>query len=164
MQNIVNKINILLQELYNMKVQNKGEQHISDHRVYPRDTDEGHSWNDTYLIYNNTLTHLLPYKFHIPRCHAPTPIHKSNTDSNAFMQKKQDPYELLSASPPESLSSSLPELDSKDDNADHVTCLQMKTGQPLNKVVRGEEGLPDPSSSVVTNTLYLKPDPESGCQ
>ena len=117
MQNIVTKINILLQEIRDIKVQ-KQENHIFNvHKTHPKDTDGGNGRDDTHLIYNSASTHLPPDKQNTPEHRAPNPIHTPNTDDNAFALQKPNPYELWSASPPELLLSSSSDEDSTDDNA-----------------------------------------------
>ena len=116
-QNIVTKINILLQEFHDMKVQNQKKQIFNVHKNHPKGIGEENGQDDTHLIYNSASTHPLPDKLNIPRHHAPDPNHTPSTDDNAFMPQKPNPYELWSALPPESLSSSSSDEDSTDDNA-----------------------------------------------
>ena len=114
-QNIVTKINILLQEIRDIKVQNLRKQIINDHKNHPKDTDEGNDQDDTRLIYNNASTHQLPDKPNTPRRHVLNPNHIPNTDGNAFVPQKPDLYKLWSASPPELPSFSSSDEDSMDD-------------------------------------------------
>ena len=114
-QNIVTKINILLQEIHDIKVQNRKKQLFNDHKNHPKGTDEENDQDDTRLIYNNASTRPLPDKPNTPRCHAPVPNHTPSTDDNAFALRKPNPYKLWSALPPESLSSSSSDEDSTDD-------------------------------------------------
>ena len=104
-QEVVNKINILLQEIHGIKIHKKRNNIFNDHKTHPKDIDVKNVQDDTHLIYNNTSSHPLPYKTNNPRYHALDPTHVPDTDDNAFMQQKQAPYELWSTSPPESLSS-----------------------------------------------------------
>ena len=177
-QKIVTKINILLQELRDMKVQKKEQYITNDHKTHPKDIDEENDQDDTHLIYNSASTHLPPDKPNILIHHVPSPNHTPNIDDNAFVQQKPNPYALWSASPPESLSSSSSDEDSTDDNVGHVEYGLMKTARPLKRVGRGEgesemegereirgrteEGLPDPSSDAVTKTSGPESDPEVG--
>ena len=177
-QNIVTKINILLQEISDIKKQNQ-QKHISNvHKNHPKGTDEGNGQDDTHLIYNNASTHPLPDKPNIPGHHAPNPNHTPNIGDNAFAPQKLTPYALWSASPPELPSSSSSDEDSTDDNAGRVEYGLMKTALPLKRVGMGEgesemegeretrggteEGLPDPFSDAVTKTSGpgLDPEPE----
>ena len=97
-QNIVTKINILLQEIRDMKVQNQKKHIFNDHKSHPKDTDEENVQDDTHLIYNNASSHPPPDKQNTPVHHAPNPSHIPNIDGNAFAQQKPDPYKLWSAS------------------------------------------------------------------
>ena len=175
-QNIVTKINILLQEISDIKKLKQKKQIFNDRKNHPKDIDEGNDLDDTHSIYNSASTHPLPDKLSIPEHHAPDPTHTPNIDDNAFAPRKPDPYELWSASPPESLSSSSSDEDSKDDNAVRAEYGLMKTDLPLKRVGMGEgelategewetrgrteEGLPGPSSDAVTKTLGPESDPE----
>ena len=175
-QNIVTKINILLQEISDIKKLKQKKHIFNDRKNHPKDIDEGNDWDDTHSIYNSASTHPLPDKPSIPEHHAPDPTHTPNIDDNAFAPRKPDPYELWSASPPELLSSSSSDEDSKGDNAVRAEYGLMKTGLPLKRVgmeegelategereTRGgtEEGLPGPSSDAVTKTLGPESDPE----
>ena len=58
MHDIVNKINILLQEICGIKVQKNKKQHINDHRTHPRDTDGIHGQDNKYSCYSNASSHL----------------------------------------------------------------------------------------------------------
>ena len=176
MQNIVTKINILLQEICDIKKQKQEKHKFNVHKNHPKGIDEGNGQGDTHLIYNSASTHLLPDKPNSPKCHAPDPIHIPNTDGNAFAPQKPVPYELWSASPPELPSSSSSDEDSMDDNAGRNEYGLMKTALPLKRVGMGEgeseregeretrggmeEGLPDPFSDAVTKTLGPESDPE----
>ena len=167
-QNIVTKINILLQEIRDIKKQKLKKHIFNVHKNHPKGIDEGNGQDDTHLIYNSASNHLLPDKLNIPIHHAPDPIHTLDTDDNAFAQRKPNPYKLWSALPPESLSSSSSDEDSMDNNADRAEYGLMKTGLPRKRVgmgegesemegeqeIRGgtEEGLPDPFSDAVTKT------------
>ena len=127
MQNIVTKINILLQEIRDIKKQNKKNNIFNVRKSHPKDTDEGNVQDDTHLIYNSALIHLPPDKPNTPAHHAPNPNHTPSIDDNAFTQQKPNPYELWSASPPESLSSSSSDEDLMDDSVDHDRqCQDMK--------------------------------------
>ena len=137
-QNIVTKINILLQEIRDIKVQNQRKQIFNDHKNHPKGTDEENDQDDTRLIYNNASTHQLPDKPNTPRHHAPNPNHTPNIDGNAFVLQKPDLYELWSASPLESLSSSSSDEDSTDDIAARAKYRRMKTILPLKRVGMGE--------------------------
>ena len=165
-QDIVTKINILLQEIRDIKKQNKRNNIFNVHKSHPKDTDEESVRGDTHLFYNSASTHLPPNKLSIPEHHAPNPNHTPNIDGSAFAQQKLNPYELWSASPPELLSSSSTDEDSTDDIVDCTRYARIKTGLPLKRVGRGEgelemegewetrggmeEGRPDPSSGAVT--------------
>ena len=180
MQGIVNKINILLQEIHDIKLQKIRNNKINVHKIHPKDTDEGNGQGDTHLIYNSASTHLLPYKSHTLGHYDPDPTHTPNTGHNAFAQQKPNLYKLLSTSPPESPSSSLSNEDSKGNISECARYCQMKTGQPWKRVAMGagvwvtageremrggmEEGCPGPSSGTVTKPLDPAPDPESGYQ
>ena len=92
--------------------------------------------------------------------------------------QKQAPYELLSTSPPESLSSSSSNEDSMDDIIDCARYALIKTSLPQKRVGRGEGELeiegewemrgrmeeehPGPSSCAVTKPSGPEPDSESG--
>ena len=175
-QNIITKINILLQEIRDIKRQNQEKHIFNVHRNHPKGTDEGSGQDDTHLIYNSASTHLLPDKPNTPRRHAPDPNHTPNIDDSAFAPQKPNPYALWSASPLGSLSSSSSDEDSTDDNAGHVEYGLMKTVLPLKRVGMGEgesemegewetrggtgEELPDPFSDAVTKMLGPELDPE----
>ena len=175
-QNIVTKINILLQEIRDIKKQKYKKQIFNVHKNHPKGIGEENDLDDTHLIYNSASTHLLPDIPNNPGRHAPDPIHTPNTDGSAFALQKPDPYELWSASPPELPSSSSSDEDSTDDNAGHDEYGLMKTALPLKRVGMGvgeleregeqetrggmEEGLPDPFSDAVTKTLGPESDPE----
>ena len=188
MQDIVTKINILLQEICDIKLQNQKKNIFNDHTNCPKDTDAGNGQDDTRLIYNNASTHPLPDKSSIPRHHAPNPTHIPSIDDNAFAQRKPNPYALWSASPPESLSSSSSDKDWMDDNADPARYAWIKTGLPQKRVGMGEgesemvgmgegesemvgeretrggteEERPGPSSSAVTKPSGPELDSEAG--
>ena len=178
MQDIVTKINILLQEIHDMKLQNKRNNTFNAHKNYPKDIGEENALGDTHLFYNsasscqphdipNTLGH-----------HDLDPNHVPNTDGNAFMQQKLVPYELWSAAPPELLSSSSSDEDLMDNNADHAGYALIKTGLPWKRVGRGEgesemegeremrgrmeEERPGPSSGAVTKPSGPELDSEAG--
>ena len=175
-QKIVTKINILLQEIHDIKKQNQKKPIFNDHKSHPKDIDEENVRGDTHLIYNNASPHPLPDKPNIPRHHAPDPNHTRNIDGNVCEQQKQLPYALWSASPPELPSSSSSDEDSTDGNAVLAEYGLMKTGLPWKRVGMGEgelemegeremrggteEGLPGPSSDAVTKTLDPGSDPE----
>ena len=175
-QRIVTKINILLQEIRDIKVQNQKKQIFSDHKTHPKGIDEENAQDDTHLIYNSTSPHLPPDKPNILEHHAPNPNHAPNTGDNAFVLQKLTPYELWSASPPESLSSSSSDEDWTDNSAGRDEYGQMKTGLPLKMVGMGEgesetegewetrggteEEHPGPSSDAVTKTSGPESDPE----
>ena len=177
-QSIVTKINILLQEICDIKKQNLRNNIINVHKSHPKGTDEGNAPDDTHLIYNSASTHPLPDIQSTPGHHVPSPNHTPNTDCNAFVQQKPDPYELWFASPPESLSSSSSDKDSTDDNAGRAEYGRMKTGLPLKMVGMGEGELemegeretrggmeeehPGPSSGAVTKPSGPEPDSEAG--
>ena len=132
------------------------------------------------MIYNSASNHLPPDISNTPEHHDLIPNHTPNTDDNAFVQQKLNPYKLWSTSPPESLSSSSSDEDSTDDNADHAGYDLMKTTLPLKRVGMGEgelemegewemrgrteEGRPDPSSGAVTKLSDPEPDSEAGRQ
>ena len=167
-QKIVTKINILLQEIRDIKKQKQEQQILSVHKNHPKGTDVENGQGDTHLIYNSASNHLLPDKPNIPEHHAPDPTRIPDIGDNAFVQRKPNPYELWSALPPESLSSSSSDEDSTDDNAGRVEYGLMKTVLPRKRVgmregelemegereTRGgtEEGLPDPFSGAETKT------------
>ena len=175
-QNIVTKINILLQEICDIKRQKQGKQIFKDHKNHPKDIDEGNDRDDIHLIYNSASTHPPPDIPNIPEHHAPSPTHTPNIDDNASVLQKPIPYELWSASPPELPSSSSSDEDSTDDNAGCVEYGLMKTTLPLKRVGMGEgeseregeretrggteEGLPGPISDAVTKPLGPESDPE----
>ena len=177
-QNIVTKINILLQEICNMKVQNQKKHIFNVHKTHPKDIDGENVQDDTHLIYNSASTHPPPDRQNIPIHHVPSPNHIPNIDDNAFVQQKPNPYELWSTSPPELPSSSSSDEDLTDDNAGRDEYGWMKTALPRKRVGRGEgelemegereirggmeEGLSDPVSCAVTKLLGPEPDLESG--
>ena len=179
-QDIVTKINILLQDICDIKLQKQRNNIFNVHKNHPKGTDEENDLDDTHLIYNNTSSHQQPDKPNTLEHHAPNPNHTPSTDDNAFVQQKPDPYELWSASSPESLSSSSSDKDSTDDNADCARYVLMKTGLPQKRVGRGEgesemegerktrggmeEERPGPSSGAVTKPSGPEPDSESGCR
>ena len=179
MQNIVTKINILLQEIHDIKGQNQKKHIFNDHKNRPKDTGEGNGQDDIHLIYNSASTHLLPCKPNILRHHVPNPNHTPSIDGNAFTLQKPDPYALWSASPLESPSSSSSDENSTDDNTGHDEYGLIKTALPLKRVGMGEgesetegeretrggteEGLPGPSSNAVTKMLGPESDPELEC-
>ena len=175
-QDIVTKINILLQEIRDIKLQNQKKNIFNACKNHPKDTDGENGLDDTHLIYNSASNHLLPDIQNIPERHVPNPNHTPDIDDNAFTQQKLNPYELWSASPPESPSSSSSDKDSMDNNADRARYVLMKTGLPLKRVGMGEgelemegeqetrggmeEERPGPSSSAVTKPS--DPGPDSG--
>ena len=173
-QNIVTKINILLQEIHDIKKQTYKKQIFNVHKNHPKGIDEENDRDDTHLIYNNASTHQPPYTPNIPRHHAPNPTHTPSTGGNAFALQKPNPYELWSASPPELPSSSSSDEDSTDGNAGRDEYGLMKTALPLKRVgmgegereIRGgtEEERPDPSSGAVTKPSGLESDPELACR
>ena len=153
---------------------------INGHKIHPRDTDVKNAQDDTHLIYNSTSFHPLPYKKNNPGHHAPNPNHTPHIDDNAFAQQKPNPYELWSTSPPELLSSSLSNEDSKDYIVDHVGWVWMKISLPQKWVGRGEgelemegewemrgrmeEECPGLSSGTVIKLSGPEPAPKSGRQ
>ena len=175
-QNIVTKINILLQEIRDIKKQTYKKQIFNVHKNHPKGIDEENDLDDTHLIYSSASTHLPPYTLNNPRHHAPDPTHTPSTGGNAFALQKPNPYELWSVSPPELPSSSSSDEDSMDDNAGLDEYGLMKTALPLKRVGMGEgeleregeretrggreEGLPGPFSDAVTKTLGPESDPE----
>ena len=175
-QNIVTKINILLQEIRDIKKQKQKKHIFNAHKTHPKDIDEGNDQDDTHLIYNSASIHPLPDKPSIPRHHAPDPTHTPNIDGSASALQKPNPYKLWSASPPELPSSSSSDEDSTDDNAGRVEYGLMKTVLPLKRVGMGEgesetegeretrggteEGLSGPVSDAVTKMLGPESDPE----
>ena len=177
-ENIVTKINILLQEIRDMKVQNQKKHIFNDHKIHPKDIDEENVQDDTHLIYNSASSHLPPGKQNTPIHHVPGPNHTPNIGDNAFEWQNPNPYELWSASPPELLSSSLSDKDSTDDNTGCDEYGRMKTGLPLKRVGMGEGELemegewemrgrmeeehPGPSSAAVTKPSSPEPDSEVG--
>ena len=84
MQNIVTKINILLQEIHDIKLHNKRNNIFNDHKSHPKNIDRENSQDDTHLIYNNTSSHLPPGKPNNPEHHASNPNHALSIDDNAF--------------------------------------------------------------------------------
>ena len=179
-QNIVTKINILLQEICDIKLQKHKNNIFNDCKTHPKGTDEENVLDDTHLIYNSASIHLPPDKQSILERHVPNPNHIPSIGDNAFVQQKLNPYELWSASPPESLSSSSFDEDSTDNNVDHARYDLMMTGLPRKRVGRGEgelemegeqemrgrmeEGRPGPSSSAVTKPSGPEPDSEAECR
>ena len=173
---MVIKINILLQEIHDIKLQKQENNIFNVHKNHPKVTGEENDLDDTHLIYNSASFHPPHDKPNTPEYCAPDPNHVPNTDGNAFMQQKQAPYELWSASPPESLSSSSSNEDLTDDNADYAEYDLMKTGLPWKRVGRGEgelegewemrggmeEECPGLSSGAVTKLSGPEPDPEAG--
>ena len=178
MQNLVTKINILLQEICDIKRQNQKKHIFNAHRSHPKDTDEENDQDDTHLIYNIASIHLPPNIWNTPTHRVPNPNHIPNIDDNAFAQQKPNLYELWSALPPESLSSSSSDKDWTDGNVDLTEYGRMKTGLPRKRVGRGEgeletegeqetrggmeEECPGPSSDAVTKPSGPEPDSESG--
>ena len=114
-QDIVTKINILLQEIRDIKLQKQKKNIFNDHKNHPKGTGEENDLDDTRSIYNSASTHLLPDKPNTPEHCVPNPTHIPDIDDNAFVQQKLNPYELWSTSPPESLSSSSSVESSSDD-------------------------------------------------
>ena len=173
-QKIVTKINILLQEIRDIKRQNQEKHIFNVHKNHPKGTGAENDQDDTHLIYNSASTHLPPGIPNTPEHHDPNPTHIPNTDGNASALQKPVPYELWSASPPELPSSSSSDEDSRDNNAGHVEYGLMKTALPLKRVgmgegereIRGgtEEERPDPSSGAVTKPSGLESDPELACR
>ena len=175
---MVTKINILLQEIRDIKGQKTCKQIINDHKNHPKDTDEENVPGDIRLIYNNASARPPLNIPNIPEHRDPNPTHTPNTDDNAFVQRKPIPYELWSALPPESLSFSSSDEDSMDDNVGCVEYGLIKIGLPRKMVGMGEgesetegeretrggteEERPDPSSDAVTKTLGPESDPELG--
>ena len=137
-QDIVTKINILLQEIRDIKLQNQKKNIFNDHKNHPKGIGEGNALDDTHSIYNSASNHLPPNKRNTLGCHVPNPNHTPNIDDDAFMQQKPIPYELWSASPPESLSSSSSDKDSTDNNAGCAGYALIKTGLPQKRVGMGE--------------------------
>ena len=177
-QDIVTKINILLQEICDIKLQKQRNSVFNVRKIHPRGTGEGNDQNDTHLFYNSVSPHPPPNKSNTLEHHALDPNHTPNIDDNAFAAQKQAPYELWSTSPPESLSSSSSGEDLRDDNVDCTGHVWMKTGLPLKRVGRGEgelemegeqemrgrteEACPGPSSSTVTKPSGPELDSEAG--
>ena len=177
-QNIVTKINILLQEIRDIKIQNKKNNIFNDCKNHPKDIDGESGPDDTRLIYNTASTCPLLNKQNTLGRHVPTPIYIPNIGDNAFAQQKLNPYKLWSASPPESLSSSSSHEDSMDDNFGHTEYGLIKTGLPWKRVGMGEgesetegewetrgrmeEECPGPSSGTVTKPSGPEPDSEAG--
>ena len=177
-QDIVIKINILLQELHDIKLHKQRNNTFNVHRIHPKGTGEENGLDDTHLIYNSTSTHQPPNKPNILAYHVPIPNHTPDIDDNAFTQQKLNPYELWSASPPESLSSSSSNKDLMDNNTDCAGYALIKTGLPLKRVGRGEgesemegeremrgrmeEERPGPSSGAVTKPSGPELDSEAG--
>ena len=83
-QKMVTKINILLQEIRDIKKQKVKTNILNDRKIHPKDTDEGNVQDDTHLIYNSTSIHPLPDKRNTPIHRAPNPNHTPNIDDNAF--------------------------------------------------------------------------------
>ena len=129
-------MNILLQEIHDIKLQNQKKNIFNDHKNHPKDIDEGNGQDDTHLIYNSASTHLPLDIQSTPEHRAPNPTHTPNTDGNASALQKPIPYELWSASPPESLSSSSSNEDSTDDNVDRGGWVLIKTSRPQKRVGR----------------------------
>ena len=164
----------MLQEIRDIKGQNKRNNIFNVHKTHPKDTGEGTALDDTHLIYNSASVHLLSDKQSIPEHHALNPNHTPDIDGNAFTQQKPNLYELWSASPPELLSSSSSDEDSTDDNVGCAEYGLMKTGLPLKRVGMGEgeqetrggteEGRPDPFSGAVTKPSGPELDSEAGCR
>ena len=171
-------INILLQEIRDIKKQNKRNNIFNVHMIHPKDTGEGNALDDTHSIYNSASIHLPPDIQNTPEHHVLNPNDTPSIDDSAFAQQKPTPYELWSTSPPESLSSSSSNKDSTDDIIGCAEYDLIKTGLPLKRVemeggelemegeweMRGgtEEGHPDPSSSAVTKPLGPGLDSEAG--
>ena len=127
-QVIVTKINILLQELHDIKLQKQRNNIFNVHKTHLKDTGEENGPDDTHLTYNSASGRPLLNKQNTPEHHAPS------TDDNAFTQQKLTPYKLWSASPPESLSSSSSDEDLTDNNIDRARYVLMKTGLPRKRV------------------------------
>ena len=83
-QNIVTKINILLQEIRDIKKQKQKKHIFNVHKTHPKGIDEGNDQDDTHLIYNSASIYPLPDKPNIPIHHAPDPTHILNIGDNAF--------------------------------------------------------------------------------
>ena len=91
-QDIVTKINILLQDIHDIKLQNKRNNILNAHRNHPKDTSEENALDDTCLIYNNTSFYLPPDILNNPGHHAPSPNHVPSIDGNASTPQKQAPF------------------------------------------------------------------------
>ena len=177
-QKIVTKINILLQEIRDIKVQNQKKHIFNVRKTHPKDTDEENVQGDTHLIYNSTSTRPPPDRQNNLVHHVPNPNHIPNIDDNAFVPQKPNLYELWFASPPGLPSSSSSDEDSTDDNAGRDEYGRMKTALPRKRVGMGEgeleregeretrggteEARLDPSSSAVTKPSGPESDPEPG--
>ena len=85
-QDIVTKINILLQEICDIKLQNQKKNIFNVHKNHPKGTDGESDLDDTHLIYNSASNHLPPDKRNTLIRHAPSPNYIPNTDDNAFAQ------------------------------------------------------------------------------
>ena len=142
-QKIVTKINILLQEIRDMSKHKPDKHAFNGHKNHPKDIDVKNGQDDTHSIYNSTSSHPLPDKPNIPIRRGPDPNHTPDTGDNAFAQQKPNPYELWSALPPESLSSSSSDEDSTDDSAARTEYGLMKTGLPRKRVGMGVGGVGD---------------------
>ena len=178
-QKIVTKINILLQEIRDIKKQKSDKQIFNVHKNHPKGIGEENARGDTHLIYNSASTRPPLDIQNTLEHHAPDPTHTPNIGDNASVLQKPTPYELWSASPPELPSSSSSDEDSTDDNAGRVEYGLMKTGLPLKRVGMGEgesemegeretrggteEGLLDPFSDAVTKMLGPESDPGLEC-
>ena len=138
MQNIVTKINILLQEICDIKLQKQKNYIFNVRKTHPKGTGEENAQDDTHSSYNSTSSRLLPDKQYIPEHCAPNPNHAPHTADNAFALQKPNPYKLWSTSPPKLLSSSSSNEDLTDDNVDCAGYALMKTGCPWKRVGRGE--------------------------
>ena len=83
-QNIVTKINILLQEICDIKKPKTRTNIFSDHKTHPKGTDEGNVQDDTHLIYNSASNRLPLDTQNTLGHHAPNPNHTPSIDDNAF--------------------------------------------------------------------------------
>ena len=92
-QKIVTKINILLQEICDIKRQNQEKHIFNVHKNHPEDTGAENGRDDTHLIYNSASTHPPHDIPNSPKHHVPNPTHIPNTDDNASALQKPVPYE-----------------------------------------------------------------------
>ena len=77
-EDIVTKINILLQEICDIKLQKQRNNIFNVHKIRPKSTGGENAQDDTHLFYNSASFHLLPDKQNTPEHHALNSNHAPN--------------------------------------------------------------------------------------